>query len=293
MSGVDEGQVWAELRGYRFGLTDVDPWGWEAAPENIAPGEYRVEEWEIADRDGSIVSTTDRLASRRIAFDLIGGKVDPGSRHGVQDDLTAAFRTARNAELVELTVARGRPAGQERVIFGRPAGVMFDDALFHNVGVLRARAMFLATDPYAYGTVEDTIEFTGAHRTLFNAAIPFSSQIPFNGGQEAALSIGGEVDPDGVWELVGPLTYAAVSGPQTAWRAAVTVSAGQTLRIDTRSSTRGPRLDTGVGDPVTNWSLLSAGSVLGPVPVGESTVHVGLTGAGTIRFRYRPRYRTA
>lgn len=149
----------------------------------------------------------------------------------------------------------------------------------------------LALDPWWYGPAASQVLPTAAP-TGFDAALSFDSTLPFDGGGSVAVPVAGDVDAYPVFTVIGPTTTLVVSSGGLAWQVASPLGASDTLVVDHRPSSRGPRKNGGAVD----WSLLSQASRLFPLARGAAvTVITGATGttaATQLIMSYEPRYLT-
>lgn len=148
----------------------------------------------------------------------------------------------------------------------------------------------LALDPWWYGLAQSQVLSTAAP-TTFDAAISFDSVVPFDGGGSVAVPIIGDVESYPVFTVIGPATTLVVGSGGLAWSIAAPLGASDTLVVDHRPNSRGPRKNGGSVD----WSLLTAASRLFPLAVGTTAVitgATGTTGATQLIMSFEPRYLT-
>lgn len=139
----------------------------------------------------------------------------------------------------------------------------------------RVALSLLALDPWWYGQTQSAA-IGIASPTAFDAAIPFDDAIPFDGGAATAVTVDGDEAAFPVFSVVGPFTTLAVSDGTSTWELAAALGSGETLLIDSRPASRGPRTATGG----TDWSLLSEASRLWTLPTGTSSIIAGSSGSG-------------
>lgn len=149
----------------------------------------------------------------------------------------------------------------------------------------------VALDPWWYGPPASQVLST-ATSTAFDAAISFDSALPFDGGGAIAVVVAGDVEAYPVFTVIGPATTLVVTSGGFAWSIASPLGASDTLVVDHRPSSRGPRKNGGA----VNWSLLSESSRLFPLQQGPATTVItgatGTTGATQLIMSYEPRYLT-
>lgn len=148
----------------------------------------------------------------------------------------------------------------------------------------------LALDPWWYGPATSQVLST-ASPTTFDAAVSFDSVLPFDGGGSTAVPILGDTEIYPVFSVTGPATTLVVSSGGFGWAIASPLGGGDTLVVDHRPSSRGPRKNGGAVD----WSLLTQSSRLFPVAQGTTAVitgATGTTGATVLVMSYDPRYLT-
>lgn len=148
----------------------------------------------------------------------------------------------------------------------------------------------LALDPFWYGAAGSAILPTDAV-TAFNAAISFNSVTAFNGGGTLAVTVPGDVEAYPVVTVTGPVDTLTVGSGGAAWELASPLSPSDTLIVDHRPGSRGPRKNGGL----VSWVLLTEASRLWPLDKGITTVIVGATGATaetTIVLAFESRYLT-
>lgn len=149
----------------------------------------------------------------------------------------------------------------------------------------------LALDPWWYGASTSTTIGTGG-TTAFSAAISFDAAVPFDGGNTTSVSITGDAEAYPVITAVGPYTTLTVGDAfGLSWSIAAALSASDTLIVDHRPGSRGPRLNGGAVD----WSLLTAASRLWTLPAGSTSVvgsASGTTGASSVSMAWEPRHLT-
>lgn len=147
-----------------------------------------------------------------------------------------------------------------------------------------------ALDPWWYGaSAQQTLSISAA--TAFSAAVAFSAAIPFNGGNSVSVNNVGDGEAYPVITLVGPFTTFDVTLGTTGWSLASALPAGNTIIVDTRPGSRGPRLNSGGID----WSLLTESSRLFTLPKGTSAIvsgATGTTGATSATASWETRYLT-
>lgn len=148
----------------------------------------------------------------------------------------------------------------------------------------------IALDPWWYGTAVSQILSTGAV-TAFDAAIAFSSVTPFDGGGSMAVTVTGDAEAYPVFTITGPATTLTVGSGGFAWQIASALGASDTLVVDHRPTSRGPRMNGGAVD----WSLLTESSRLWPLAQGLTAIitgATGTTGATRVLMAWEPRYLT-
>lgn len=148
----------------------------------------------------------------------------------------------------------------------------------------------IALDPWWYGPANSQALSTGAV-TAFDAAISFDAAIPFDGGVGAGVTVLGDAEAYPVITVIGPATTLTVSANGLSWSIAVALLSTDTLVVDHRPGSRGPRLNGGAVD----WSLLTEASRLWTLPAGSTSVVSGIvggTGATSIIMAWEPRYLT-
>jgi hypothetical protein len=148
----------------------------------------------------------------------------------------------------------------------------------------------LALDPWWYGpAASQTLATTTT--TAFDAAISFDSATPFDGGGSVAVAVAGDADAYPVITVVGPVSTLTVGSGGLAWQLASALTSSDTLIVDHRPASRGPRKN---GGPV-DWSLLTEASRLWALAHGTATVITGATGTtgGTsVLMSWEPRFLT-
>lgn len=160
-------------------------------------------------------------------------------------------------------------------------------------GNLLARSLvvsLLALDPWWYGPAVSQLLPTVAV-TGFDAAIAFDSVTPFDGGGSVAVAVTGDVEAYPVFTVAGPATTLTVGSGGFAWQISSTLTSSDTLVVDHRPSSRGPRKNGGAVD----WSLLTETSRLWPLAQGLTPVitgATGTTGATSVVMSWEPKYLT-
>jgi hypothetical protein len=152
----------------------------------------------------------------------------------------------------------------------------------------KVNVMLLALDPWWYGPANSQA-LAVATPTAFDAAISFDSVLPFDGGAAVGVSIVGDAEAFPVITVTGPVTTLTVGASGLLWSVANPLLASDTLIVDHRPGSRGPRLN---GGPV-DWSLLSEASRLWTLAKGVTSVisgTTGSTGATSISMAWDPRY---
>lgn len=156
---------------------------------------------------------------------------------------------------------------------------------------------FKAVDPFWAGQ-PITRDFVGPEqRLLFGGGAVGSTELApafgiSRGSSFASATIPnpGDLDAWPVWTINGPFTAATVGVGSQTITISTTLTAGQSITLDTD-----PRVQQAIrenGTDVTTTALTSANYA--PVPDGaEVPLNVTLTGAGTIRATLVPRYLTA
>ncbi len=152
--------------------------------------------------------------------------------------------------------------------------------------VLELRAL----DPYWYGD-ERPVTLPVTKETLFaDTATLFSAAIPFDGGGAEVLPITGDVAPDGVVRLTGPIDRYTFGTTAGAWTLSRAVAGGEVIEVDTRVASKGPRVGS---SGRIEWGLLNPSSTLHRVPVSGAVIVGATSTAGAVAtFTYRPRYLT-
>lgn len=148
----------------------------------------------------------------------------------------------------------------------------------------------LALDPWWYGTAQSQILSVGAV-TAFDDALAFDSVTAFDGGGTVAVPVLGDVESFPVFTITGPADTLVIGSGGFAWQLAAPLVAGDTMVIDHRPSSRGPRKNYGPVD----WSLITENSRLWPLVNGLTAIisgATGTTGATAIVMAYEPRYLT-
>lgn len=160
-------------------------------------------------------------------------------------------------------------------------------------GNLLARSVvvsLLALDPWWYGPPASQALATSAV-TTFDAAISFDSTTPFDGGGSVAVAVSGDAEAYPVFTVVGPVTTLTIGSGGLAWQIASPLTSSDSLVIDHRPSSRGPRKNSGPVD----WSLLTESSRLWPLAQGLTAVVTGATGtsgATSVVMSWEPKYLT-
>lgn len=170
-------------------------------------------------------------------------------------------------------------------------GLGGDLSLFNRTGDRRVVASLLAMDPWWYGPPELFSLPATASSTPFDAPIDFDAAIPFNGGTSVSIPVDGDTDALPVVTVWGPATSVTLTGDGLEWQTAVELGAADVLVVDTRPSSRGPRLNGGRVD----WSLLTEESRLWTLPAGDQAVVIsviGGTGATLAQLEISPRWLT-
>lgn len=148
----------------------------------------------------------------------------------------------------------------------------------------------IALDPWWYDPAVPVALPIGA-ATAFDAAVAFDAVLPFDGGASVSTVVVGDTDAFPVITVNGPATSITVGAGGLDWTTAVALGASDVLVVDTRPGSRGPRLNGGA----VNWALLTAASRLWTLPVGTTSVIVGVagsTGATSATLSYEPRWST-
>lgn len=149
----------------------------------------------------------------------------------------------------------------------------------------------IALDPWWYGPAASQILSTDAP-TAFDAALSFDSVLPFDGGGSTAVLVLGDIEAYPVFTVTGPVTTLVAGSGGLSWAIASPLGASDTLVVDHRPSSRGPRKNGGTVD----WSLLTQASRLFPLAQGAAvavtTGATGTTGATQLVMSYEPRYLT-
>lgn len=131
----------------------------------------------------------------------------------------------------------------------------------------------LALDPWWIGQAASVTLTVGAV-TAFDAALAFDSVTAFDGGGTAAVPVEGDAATWPVFTITGPATTLVVGSGGFAWQLSSPLAAGDTLVIDHRPSSRGPRLN----DAPVDWSLITESSRLWPLDHGLTAIVTGATG---------------
>lgn len=131
----------------------------------------------------------------------------------------------------------------------------------------------VALDPFWYGPTS-TQALTIGTGTGFDDAVSFDAGVPFDGGLATSISVDGDLGAFPVFSITGPATTLVVTDGTDAWQIAAALSSGQTLTIDTRPTTQGPRLGSGGVD----WSLLTEASRLFELRSGTSSLIAAASG---------------
>lgn len=137
----------------------------------------------------------------------------------------------------------------------------------------RVVAGLVALDPWWYGAAQ-SVSLSLSAATAFSAAAAFSAAIPFDGGNAVGVVNGGDTEAWPVTTITGPASTFTATQDGIGWSLASALSSGDTLVVDTRPGSRGPRLNGGAVD----WSLLTESSRLFTIPDGMSQVVSGATG---------------
>lgn len=148
----------------------------------------------------------------------------------------------------------------------------------------------IALDPVWYGPPASQV-LTLGELTAFNAAISFNSVIPFNGGGSSSVSVTGDVEAYPVFSLKGPIDSLTVGSGGGAWQLVSPLSPSDTMIVDHRPGSRGPRKNGGLVD----WALLTESSRLWPLAQGITSLIVGAAGqtAETLAvMSWEPKYLT-
>ncbi len=174
-------------------------------------------------------------------------------------------------------------------------GLAGDDSMERGVGgkwrfaVVSLRAL----DPWWYGQTETVaVAYTGSEIPFDDASTTFDAAAPFNGGPSTGVTVNGDAEAFPVVTIDGPFTTCQVglAGGQT-FALDAALADGDTITVDTRPGSRGPRRNNGAVD----WSLLTAVSRLWTLPVGSSVLYVSATGDGgnsNVELSYRERWLT-
>lgn len=154
----------------------------------------------------------------------------------------------------------------------------------------RVVASLLALDPWWYGAAQ-TQALSTATPTTFDAAIGFSTAIPFDGGSSQSVIVAGAGEAFPVITVNGPMTTLTVTTGGLGWSIASALGSSDVLVVDTRPGSRGPRLNGAAVD----WSLLTEASRLWTLQPGTNSIVAGATGtsgASAIAMTWEPRYLT-
>lgn len=189
----------------------------------------------------------------------------------------------------ELTWTDGTSSRKlRRVIY--EAGLSGDLSAASSPTWRRAVVSLLALDPWWYGE-STSVPLSIAAATAFDAAIPFDDAIPFDGGASTSITVDGDADAFPVVTVVGPVSALTVSNGVQAWQLAAAVASGATIEVDSRPTSRGPRVLGGE----TDWSLLTEGSRLWTLPAGSASIvanATGTSGATSITAQWESRWLT-
>ena len=230
---------------------------------------------------------TIRHTSREVALPIL---VQGGSATAIRDamrDWSSRFDPARGDGM--LRVHTGAAA---RELECRYAGGM-EQADEGIPGSRRFVAVFRAFDPYWYDTADRVQTFTAGGTATFFPFFPLrlsSSEVY----ADATVDNGGDVEAWPVWTITGPGVNPVLRNLTTGKNLSViyTLTAGQTITVDTRPGVKTVTLDDG-----TNlFGRLSSTSSLWPLARGSNSVRVELTAAtaeSDVTLTYRRRYLSA
>lgn len=146
----------------------------------------------------------------------------------------------------------------------------------------RGALMFRAHDPFWYDTDPATTTYTtGTASTFLGTFLPIHLASDTVLGEQTVTN-DGDVETWPVWTIAGPATSITLSNVTTgeAITLPITLTAGQSVTIDTRPFRKTVRRDDG-----TNlYGNLAAGSALWSLPQGASTVNVQVAGSTASTF---------
>ena len=238
-----------------------------------------------------------------------GGRVDQ-ARYGPRNIwLPLEFHTASQTQLHQLlrrvarivnpragdtTVTVAHPDGRRRTILGRYSGGL-DGELPRGGGLWRHRTAleFTCPDPYWSGSPRavlfagtgDPLPFLG--EDFLPLRLNASSQLG-----EISVTVDGDAESFPRWTIHGPGDFTATDTMSGASWTITGLTDSDIVVLDAR---RGIQTVTINGD-TNGWSLLEPGSVLWPLPPGDTTLDLAIEGLGpssAILLEYTPRWLTA
>lgn len=150
----------------------------------------------------------------------------------------------------------------------------------------------LALDPWWYGQPRTLTLNYGEEIAFDDSGTDFDESVGFDGSTANGIEVEGDEEPSPVTTIRGPFTtcQVGIAGGQT-FELADALADGDTIYVDTRPGSRGPRRNDGGVD----WSLLTPESRLWTLPIGQSVLNVQATGDGAnslVEVAYRQRWLT-
>lgn len=186
------------------------------------------------------------------------------------------------------------PAGDTREITCRVADLGLIEKIGTNSGPTSQQFMtrFRADDPYWYDSVDQTLIYTAiATVATFFPFFPLHLSASATFANTTVTNVG-DVNAWPVWTITGPCTDMTMTNLTTnkVWQLTATLTAGQTLVVDTR-----PNGKTVLRNDGTNlFSSLSTNNLsLWPLIRGNNAIQVaigGTTTASKAQLVFRPRY---
>lgn len=157
----------------------------------------------------------------------------------------------------------------------------------------------LALDPWWYGELAwSEIDLAAIEGTPWDPPVSWASDLPWNGGDAAPITVAGDTGASPVFVIVGEVDEVIVARSGLAWAWQTPLAAGEGGTVDCRPGRRGPRLGSDLL-PVSNafgdvrWQLLTEQSRLFTLEPGDNVLAVGVTGAedgATLHVGVEPRY---
>lgn len=189
------------------------------------------------------------------------------------------------------------PGGDSREIFCRvSSGLGISEVLGEDAAIYAQRisATFIAHDPYWYSVGDTAIVYSGeVEASTFFPFFPLRLSAGAVFVDDDSITNPGDLEAWPVWTIEGPGADVTISNLTTDQQLVLstTVSAGQSITIDTR-----PGAKTVLDDSGTSlFSLLSATSTLFPLAQGTNHIQVAMdasTSESAIRLAFRARYFT-